>query len=139
MTHRLHCQDFSGVVTYVDGASNRIIDKADTNVPKGKVANRRSAMITSRRTCVNVLLTFPVVIVVANFMGMRAFQLHQTKTLSGKACGPDQSLVCNLWHKCANCQKLLCSMNKQDEHRCGYSECPSCHETTDLNQHQCFV
>ena len=67
------------------------------------------------------------------------FQLHQTKILSGKACGPNQSSVCESWHKCANCRKLLRSMNEEDKHRCGYSECPSCHETTDLNQHQCFV
>ena len=73
------------------------------------------------------------------FYGDACFQLHQTKTLSGKACGPNQSLVCDSWRKCANCIKLLSSMNEQDEHRCGYSECPSCHETTDLNQHQCFV
>ena len=67
------------------------------------------------------------------------FQLHQTKTLSGKACGPNQSSVCDSWHKCANCRKLLCSMNEQDKHWRRYSECPSCHETTNLNQHQCFV
>ena len=73
------------------------------------------------------------------FYGDACFQLHQTKTLSGKACGPNQSLVCDSWHKCASCRKLLRSMNEQDEHRCRYSECLSCHETTDLNQHQCFV
>ena len=73
------------------------------------------------------------------FYGDTCFQLHQTKTLGGKACGPNQSSVCDSWHKCANCRKLLRSMNEQDEHRCGYSECPSCHETTDLNHHQCFV
>ena len=29
-------------------------------------------------------------------------------------------------------------MNELDEHS-GYSECPSCHETADLNLHHCFV
>ena len=60
--------------------------------------------------------------------GDECFQLHQTKNLSGKACGPNQSSVCDSWHKCANYRKLLRSINEQDVHRCGYGECPSFHE-----------
>ena len=40
---------------------------------------------------------------------------------------------------CGQCLKPYNQQGEQDEHWCGNSECPSCHKTTDLNQHQCFV
>ena len=66
------------------------------------------------------------------FYGDACFQLHQTKSLSEKACGNKQSSVCDSWHKYADCQKLLRSMHEQNEHRFGYSECPSCQEAPDF-------
>ena len=41
------------------------------------------------------------------FYGEPCFQLHQTKTLSGKACGPNQSSVCDSWNKYANAENCF--------------------------------
>ena len=48
-------------------------------------------------------------------------------------------MFCSECRKCRSCEKLLVGLKKQQEHECGYLECPSCHEYIEIANHQCFI
>ena len=62
------------------------------------------------------------------FYGDVCFQNHLTKSYNGKTVDSKNISVCSQCRKCRSCKKLLKGLKKQQEHECGYLECPSCHE-----------
>ena len=50
-----------------------------------------------------------------------------------------QLSICTSCRKCSNCRKLLVGRKQQQEHRCGYVTCPSCHHYVEALSHRCFI
>ena len=73
------------------------------------------------------------------FYGTACFTNHVSKTQSGKTADHQQLSVCTSRRKCGNCRKLLVGRKQQQEHRCGYVTCPSCHHYVEALSHQCFI
>ena len=67
------------------------------------------------------------------------FTNHVSKTQSGKAADHQQLSICTSCRKCSNCRKLLVGRKQQQEHRCGYVTCPSCHHYVEALSHRCFI
>ena len=64
---------------------------------------------------------------------------HVSKTQSGKTVDHQQLSICTSRRKCGNCCKLLVGRKQQQEHRCGYVTCPSCHHYVEALSHRCFI
>ena len=73
------------------------------------------------------------------FYGTACFTNHVSKTQSGKTADHQQLSVCMSRRKCGNCRKLLVGRKQQQEHRCGYVTCPSCHHYVEALSHRCFI
>ncbi|RMX52421.1 hypothetical protein pdam_00019918 [Pocillopora damicornis] len=67
------------------------------------------------------------------------FTNHVSKTQSGKTADHQQLSICTSCRKCSNCRKLLVGRKQQQEHRCGYVTCPSCHHYVEALSHRCFI
>ena len=73
------------------------------------------------------------------FYGDVCFQNHLTKSYKGKTADSKNISICSQRRKCHSCKKLLVGLKKQQEHECGYLECPSCHEYIEVANHKCFI
>ena len=62
------------------------------------------------------------------------FQNHLTKSYKEKTADSKNISVCSQCRKCRSCKKLLVGLKKQ-QHKCGYIDCPSCHEYIEAASH----
>jgi len=74
-----------------------------------------------------------------NFFGDTCFQTHRTKDNAGNTTDPTQSTICFTRHKCEGCLKLEVGFKNIQRHRCGYMDCPSCHQYVNTQSHHCFI
>ena len=73
------------------------------------------------------------------FQGDTCLHSHLTRSYTGNAVDAKHVSVCTQRRKCSDCQKLLVGLKEQQEHLCGYIECPSCREYVDAASHLCYI
>ena len=73
------------------------------------------------------------------FYGDVCLQAHWSKTQAGKPVDPQHPSVCATRRKCQECRLVLHSIKEIRTHRCGFRECPCCHQHVDIYQHRCFL
>ena len=74
-----------------------------------------------------------------NFFGDTGFEAHRTKDHTGKTVDTKQFSICFHRRKCVGCLHLEEGLKNIQRHRCGYIDCPSCHEYVNAQTHRCFV
>ena len=74
-----------------------------------------------------------------DFFGETCFQMHLVKDHAGKLAFCPQTTVCFRRRRCPTCLKLEVGWQEIQRHRCGYLNCPSCHEYVDAQTHRCFI
>ena len=65
--------------------------------------------------------------------------MHLVKDHAGKPASCPQTTVCFRRRRCPTCLKLEVGWQGIQRHRCGYLNCPSCHEDVDAQTHRCFI
>ena len=74
-----------------------------------------------------------------DFFGETCFQTHLAVDHAGKPATNPQSTVCFRRRRCSKCRKQDIGVERIQRHRCGYMDCPSCHEYVDAQTHLCFI
>ena len=74
-----------------------------------------------------------------DFFGDTCFQMHLVKDHTGKPAANLESSVCFRRRRCRDCRKQNVGLDKNEKHKCGYIDCPSCHEYVDGKTHRCFI
>ena len=74
-----------------------------------------------------------------DFSGDTCFETHRSKTHEGKTAEVHQRSICFNKRRCLGCLKLEVGFKHIERHRCGYLDCPSCHEYVNAQTHQCFI
>ena len=74
-----------------------------------------------------------------DFFGDTCFQMHLVKDSTGKSAANLQSTICSQRRRCPACRKQNVGLDQITKHRCGYLDCPSCHEYVDGETHRCFI
>ena len=74
-----------------------------------------------------------------DFFGDTCFQMHLVKDPTGKPASNSQSTICSQRRRCPACRKQNVGLDQITKHRCGYIDCPSCHEYVDGETHRCFI
>ena len=65
--------------------------------------------------------------------------MHLVKDHAGKLAFCPQTTVCFRRRRWPTCLKLEVGWEGIQRHRCGYLNCPSCHEYVDAQTHRCFI
>ena len=73
-----------------------------------------------------------------DFFGDMFFEAHRSKTHEGKTAEVWQGSICFNRRRCVGCLKLEVGFKHIERHRCGYLDCPSCHEYVNAQSHRCF-
>ena len=73
-----------------------------------------------------------------NFFGDTCFEAHRSKTHEGKTAEVHQRSICFNRRRCVGCRKLEVGFKNTARHRCGYLDCPSCHEYVNAQTYRCF-
>ena len=74
-----------------------------------------------------------------DFFGDTCFQAHRTLDHVGKVAPDPQLTICFKTRRCPHCFKLELGVKNVQRHKCGFLDCPSCHEYVDINTHKCFI
>ena len=74
-----------------------------------------------------------------DFFGDTCFEAHRSKTHEGKTAEVWQGSICFNRRRCVGCLKLEVGFKHIERHRCGYLDCPSCHEYVNAQSHRCFI
>ena len=74
-----------------------------------------------------------------DFFGETCFQTHLAVDHTGKPATSPQTTVCFRRRRFPDCRKQDVGLEKIERHRCGYVDCPSCHEYVDAQTHLCFI
>ena len=74
-----------------------------------------------------------------DFFGDTCFQMHLVKDPTGKPASNSQATICSQRRRCPACRKQNVGLDQITRHRCGYLDCPSCHEYVDGETHRCFI
>ena len=74
-----------------------------------------------------------------DFFGDTCFQMHLVKDPTGKPASNLQATICSQRRRCKDCRKQNVGVDQITKHRCGYIDCPSCHEYVDGETHRCFI
>ena len=74
-----------------------------------------------------------------NFFGDTCFEAHRTQNYVGKPADTPQSNICFTRRKCVGCLKLEVGLKNIRRHRCGYVDCPSCHQYVNAQTHRCYI
>ena len=74
-----------------------------------------------------------------DFFGDTCFQAHRTLDHVGKVAPDPQLTICFKTRRCPHCFKLESGVKNVQRHKCGFLDCPSCHEYVDINTHKCFI
>ena len=74
-----------------------------------------------------------------DFFGDTCFQMHLVKDPTGKPASNSQATICSQRRRCPACRKQNVGFDQITRHRCGYLDCPSCHEYVDGETHRCFI
>jgi len=76
-----------------------------------------------------------------NFKGKKCFENHNyTKAYKNKTTKTNQQTLstCDSYFKCLECSVSF-KIDKNKQHKCGYSSCSFCKEYTNMDTHQCFI
>ena len=74
-----------------------------------------------------------------DFFGDTCFQTHRTLDHVGKVAPDTQLTICFKTRRCPLCFKLESGVKNVQRHKCGFLDCPSCHEYVDIDTHKCFI
>ena len=74
-----------------------------------------------------------------DFFGDTCFEAHLAKDHTVKPAACHQYTICFRRRRCPICLKLEVGSENNLRHRCGYFDCPSCHEYVDAQTHRCFI
>ena len=74
-----------------------------------------------------------------DFFGDTCYEAHCTKNHTGKPAACHQYTICFRRRQCPTCFKLEVGLEDNQRHRCGYIECPSCHEYVDAQTHRYYL
>jgi len=73
-----------------------------------------------------------------DFFGQTCFEAHRTLDHTGKPV-PEPLSICHKNQRCSRCLKLETGEKQIEKHKCGFIDCPSCHEYVDSVTHKCFI
>ena len=72
-----------------------------------------------------------------NFFGPTCMANHQRYTIAGEF--NPMNCVCKHVRHCRLCGKLNSGLQNIQQHKCGYSICPTCKDYVNLHTHQCYI
>ena len=72
-----------------------------------------------------------------NFFGTTCYENHLKYSIASEL-NPQNCIYFNVRH-CRQCGKLNNGKNSIQQHRCGFSTCPTCKDYVDLHTHRCYI